>query len=140
MAIFIGGVMVLSMLGFAMLQSTPEERAPVELDDVLNRRLSTEERISALRNGRTVIEYFYNESCAECPEKAGMYRKFVESEESEKLLVLSYGVAENETADWMINLDGTRIELDGVNSTGELKSLFCDVALIKPDICILESL
>jgi hypothetical protein len=69
-----------------------------------------------------------------------MYRDFVESREFNDYLVLSHGTSENETMDWMLNLDGTQIDLTGINSTKGLRVLFCEVAFIKPNICVLEEI
>ena len=140
MAIFIGFIMVASMVGFAMMSYRPEGPGPVILPDVLNRTLTPEERVGILRSGKVLIEYFYNGTCIECVEKEGMYRNFAGSREFKGYLILSHGIAENETMDWMLNLDGTRIDLDNVNSTKELRELFCDVAIIKPNICILQEI
>ncbi len=137
MALFIGFVMVASILGFAMMRYTPEGPGPVKLPDVLNRTLTPEERVGVLRGGKVIIEYFHNGSCQDCAEKERMYMNFVDSFRG--YVMLSYGVS-NETADWMINLDGTQIDLSDVNSTGELRSLFCEVAIIKPNVCILEEI
>ena len=137
MALFIGFVMVASILGFAMMRYTPEAPGPVKLPDVLNRTLTPEERVGVLRGGKVIIEYFHNGSCQDCAEKERMYMNFVDSFRG--YVMLSYGVS-NETADWMINLDGTQIDLSDVNSTRELRSLFCEVAIIKPNVCILEEI
>lgn len=140
MALFIGFIMVASMVGFAMMNYRPEGPGPVMLPDILNRTLTPEERVGTLRSGKVIIEYFYNESCIECAEKEEVYKNFVGSREFEGYAVLSYGISENETADWMINLDGTRIELTDINSTKDLRELFCEVAFIKPNICILQEI
>lgn len=138
MALFIAVIMVLGTVGFALMSQVPDNPEPVEMPDVIDRPLTPEERVSILRSGRALIEYFYNVTCMECVDRAEMYRNFVQSKEFGGYLTLSYGVAENETMDWMLNLDGTRIELSGVNSTHGLRELFCEVAIWKPDICILD--
>ncbi len=140
MAVFIGFIMVASMVGFAMMSYRPEGPGPVEVPDVLNRMLTPDERVGIIRNGKVIIEYFYNVTCIECLEREGMYKDFVELKEFEGYFVLSHGTSENETMDWMLNLDGTQIDLTGINSTRGLRELFCDVAFIKPNICILEEI
>ena len=140
MALFIGGIMVLSMVGFAMMNYRPQGPAPVQTPTVLNRSVTPEERVGILRNGKVLIEYFYNSTCLECAEKETLYKNFVLSREFNGYLVLSHGVAENETMDWMLNLDGTRIDLSEINSTESLRGLFCDAALIKPNVCLLQEL
>lgn len=140
MAIFIGVVMVVGTAGFALMSAAPEEPAPVEIPDVMNRMVTTEERVSILRSGKVLIEYFHNESCISCIEKEEMYTSFANSDEFGDYVVLAYGTSENETMEWMLNLDGTRIDLSGISTQKELRELFCDVALIKPDICILREI
>jgi len=110
------------------------------LPNVLNRTLTPEERVGVLRSGKVIIEYFYNVTCIECLEKEGVYKNFVESKEFKGYLTLSHGTSENETMDWMLNLDGTQIDLTDINSTEELKALFCEVAFIKPNICLLQEI
>jgi len=66
MAIFIGFIMVASIMGFAMMSNAPQEQPTVEVPDVMNRELAPEEKISILRGNRVLLEYFHNESCIEC--------------------------------------------------------------------------
>jgi len=66
--------------------------------------------------------------------------EFVKSREFEGYLALSYGSSENLTVDQMINLDGTQIDLSGMNTTADLRNLFCEVGFLKPNICILQEL
>jgi hypothetical protein len=138
MAIFIGVVMLASILEVSLLRTKPEAPGPVQVPDVLNRTLTPEEKVGILRSGKTLIEYFHNESCISCAIKEKMYQDFVESDQFKGYVILSYGTSQNETADWIINLDGTQIDLKGINGTADMKKLFCDDALIKPTACLLE--
>jgi hypothetical protein len=142
MAIFIGFIMLGSIIGFAMIQSTPEAPAPVEVPDIINRPLDPDERINILRNNRAVIEYFYGETCIECLEKETLYQNFVKSKEFAGMVVLAHGTTENETSDWMIDLAGNQINLTEINSSQGMRELFCsnDVITVKPNICILQEL
>ncbi len=140
MAIFIGFIMVASMVGFAMLNYRPEGPGPVVLPSVLNRTLTPEERVGILRGMKVLIEYFHNGSCIECLGKEEAYKNFVESREFKDYAILSYGISENETMDWMLNLDGTQIDLTDINSTKGLRELFCEVAIITPNICVLQEI
>ena len=128
------------MAGFAMMGYVPQGPEPVEFPSTINHTLTSEERVGILRNGKVLIEYFYNKTCIECPEKETMYVNFVKSKETENLIVLAHGTATNETSDWMINIDGTQIDLTEINSTQELRKMFCDVAFIKPNVCILQEI
>ncbi|MCK5022600.1 MAG: hypothetical protein KAS04_00360 [Candidatus Aenigmarchaeota archaeon] len=145
MAIFIGFIMLASIMGFAMMQTTPETPAPVEIASIYERALEPDEMINILRNNKAVIEYFHNEVCIECLEKETLYLNFVNSEEFNGMVVVAYGVygnETNETIDWMIDLAGNQIDLTEITTDKELRELFCsnDVITVKPNICILQEL
>jgi hypothetical protein len=140
MAIVIGFIMLGSIIGFAFMRNVPEGPKSVEFPNIINRTLKPEERVSILRSGRNLIEYLYPSNCSiVCVEKRSMYESFVNSKEFEDYVVLSTSEA-NETADWMIGLDGTRYELDNINNTEQLRKFFCEVSIRQPDICILQQI
>ncbi len=142
MAIFIGFIMLGSVVGFAVLYNRPAGPVTIEMPEVLNRTLTTEEKLSVLRNGKTLIEYFHNESCAICAAKEGLYQDFVTSEHFKGYVVLSYGVS-NESADWILDSMGDRFDLLAINDTAGLKKLFCSddfKAFDKPNVCVLEGI
>jgi hypothetical protein len=140
MAVFIAVVMVGSMFGFAMMQNrSGEEQQGFDFSSVIERALAPEERIYILRNGYTLIEYLYYSNCTGCPEKRAMYENFVNSEEFKGYVIMSTSVTENETADWILNLDGTRTELVNITMQRDMEDLFCEITIFrKPDICILR--
>lgn len=145
MAIFIGFIMVASIMGFAMMQNAPESPAPVEFPDIINRQLEPDERINILRTGKAVIEYFHGKGCIECLEKETMYQEFVSSRDFKGTVSLAYGVygnETNETIDWMVDLAGNQIDLTEINSGEGLRELFCGnrVVTVKPNICLLLEL
>jgi hypothetical protein len=142
MAIFIGFIMVGSVVGFAVLYTRPAGTATFELPEVNNRTLTTEERLGVLRSGKTLIEYFHDEACAECAAKERLYQDFVTSEQFRGYVVLSYGVS-NESADWILDSVGDQFDLSAVNDTAGLKKLFCSGdfrAFDKPNVCVLEEI
>jgi len=141
-AIFIGAVMLASVAEVALLRTTPSGQQQIQIPDVLDRKLTFDELRSALVTGRAVIEYFHNESCITCVERENLYREFAGVINSGgSYVILSYGVY-NETSDWMIDLAGNQINLDGFNSTADLKKMFCssDIVTQKPNVCLLEEL
>lgn len=145
MAIFIGVVMLASIAEVSLLRNTPNDQSTTtSVPSVVNRKLTLDELRSTLGSGKeVVIEYFYNESCANCGAKAEMYKSFVTSGQSSGFAVLSYGVSENETADWMLDATGTQTSLDNVTNVGDLQKLLCSDnirMLDKPDVCIFEQL
>lgn len=145
MAIFIGVVMLASIAEVALLRNTPgDKQGATSVPSVVNRKLTLDEMRSTLGSGKeVVIEYFYNESCTNCSAKVEMYKSFVTSNQFSGYAVLSYGVSENETADWMLDATGTQTVLGNMTSVSDLQKLLCsdDVRMLdKPDVCILEQL
>ena len=141
MALFIGFIMLGSMVGFAMLYTRPASPSAVQLPYVINRTLAVEEKLSILRGGKGLIEYFYNETCADCAAKEALYQSFVTSEQFSGYVFLSYGVS-NESADWMLDSIGDQFNLSQINNTADIKKLFCgtDFVAEKPNVCVLEEI
>jgi hypothetical protein len=143
MAIFIGVVMLASIAEVALLRNTPNATVTPTLPDVVNRKLTLDEMRGVLTNGTVLIEYFYNETCTNCTTKAEMYKSFVTSDQFKGYALLSYGVL-NETADWMLDLTGTQIDLTNITTTTQLENLFCDDSKVrspnKPNVCLLKSI
>ena len=59
MAIFIGVIMVASVAGFALISQPPSGPKEVVVPDVIEHELTPDERVSILRTGKTLIEYYY---------------------------------------------------------------------------------
>ncbi len=142
-AVFIGVVMLASIMEIALLRNTPDQgNEPQQLPGVVNRKLTLDEFRTALMTGRVVLEYFHNESCPECAAKERMYRDFAASGQFSDVVVLSYGISQNETADWLVDLSGNQIPLKDINTTADLQRLFCSDGIVseKPNACILEEI
>lgn len=145
-AIFIGVVMLASVAEVALLRTNPAgTTTQVQVPTVVNRRLTLDEMRSVLGGGNAIIEYFHNESCDGCAAKETMYQDFVKNINTDRSYVmLSYGVTENETSDWMIDLAGTQIDLSNISTTTEFIDLFCNcnetvrIQNFKPNICVLR--
>jgi len=142
-AVFIGVVMLASMAEVALLRTQPgDSTTQVQVPTVVNRKLTLEEMRSVLMGGNAIIEYFHNESCDNCTAREAMYQDFIQTINTDRSYVmLSYGVS-NETADWLLDLTGTQIDLSNISDAAGLKKLICrgDVATLKPNICVLEEL
>jgi hypothetical protein len=143
-AIFIGVVMLASVAEVALLRTQPAgTTTQVQVPTVVNRKLTLNEMRSVLSGGNAIIEYFHNEACDNCTARETMYQDFVKGINTDRSYVmLSYGVSENETSDWMIDLQGTQIDLSNISDATGMKKLLCrsDVATLKPNICVLEEL
>jgi len=142
-AIFIGVVMLASMAEIGLLRNREgNTQETAKLPDVVNRKLTLLEMRDALTSGRVLIEYFYNETCANCTAKENIYKEFVASDQFKGYVVLSYGVW-NETSDWMLDATGTQTKLDNISDTAQLKKLLCSDEIrmfSKPNVCVLETL
>jgi hypothetical protein len=142
-AIFIGVVMLASMAEIGLLRNVPgNTQEAAKLPDAVNRKLTLLEMRDALTSGKVLIEYFYNETCANCTAKENMYKEFVASDQFNGYVMLSYGVW-NETSDWMLDATGTQTRLDNISDTTQLKKLICSDEIrmfSKPNVCVLESL
>ncbi|HDD46480.1 MAG TPA: hypothetical protein ENG42_03310 [Candidatus Aenigmarchaeota archaeon] len=139
MSFFIVITMLLSIVGFAIISVTPlQKRSGFSLPLVINRTLTQEERASVVRSGRTLIEYIFPASCYSCFEKRSMYVRFVNSPDYKGYVVLESVASDiNESIDRMIGMYGNVYDLTNITTQEELEKLFCEAALIKPEICVL---
>jgi hypothetical protein len=140
MAILIGVIMLGSMATYALIQKTPRDTAPVEFPIFMERPLQPEERVEILRRGVSLIEFLYPGNCTDCTAKAEMYKSFVTSEDFKGYIVLSSAQTENDTADWIIGMNGDRTSLEDVNTSADLEKEFCKVAMSQPTRCMLQEI
>jgi hypothetical protein len=142
-AIFIGVVMLASIMEVALLRTTPNNGpATAQVPDIVNRRLTLDEMRSALTSGKVVIEYFYNDTCTNCTAKENVYKEVAGSDQFHGFVVLSYG-AGNETADWLLDATGTQTDLRNVTMATDLEKMLCgdEIRMFsKPNICLLQGL
>jgi hypothetical protein len=136
-AIFVGVMMILSVAGFATMRFLPEQKN-IKISNVVNKVLDPEEKISILREGRTLIEFIYPDNCTWCPEKANIYNDFVNSDEFKDYAVLETAevVGINDTIDRMISIYEI-VDLSNVTTKDDLQKIFCSKATQKPEVCLL---
>ena len=142
MAIFIGVVMLASILEIGFLRNNQTQNTETEqLPGVINRKLTISEMRSVLTGGRALIEYFHNESCIDCVAKEALYQEFANSDNFNGYVVVSYG-AYNETSDWLLDLTGTQTDLTNITTQTSMKKMFCDtdIATVKPNVCLLDNM
>lgn len=143
MALFIAFIMLASAVGFALLRNTPIEggqQGPT-FPNVVERVLTSEEKVSILRDGKSLIEYLYPSNCTDCFEKRITYENFATSQEFKDYVILETSVEENVTAEWMVMAyTGDQVEIADVNTTGDLTKIFCDASILKPNICVLQEI
>ncbi len=143
MALFVGLTMVISIVGFAFMHNPPRQNNQgFQMPNIVNRTLTPEEKVYVLRSGKTLIEYVYPINCTSCLNKVSVYHNFANSPDFKNYVVLEcVGIPEiNETIDKVVGIGGDATDLSHVNSSDELEGIFCDVAIAKPDICILREI
>lgn len=139
MAIFIGVIMLSSVIGFALMSTIdPQQDAP-EIPSIVNKELSTDEIIYILRSGRVLIENFYTVDCAGCLEKKMELESFVNS--FRDFIVLENVVVNqtNESRLQMIGSGGSILKLENITiNQKNLMDNFCSVAIAQPMECLLK--
>lgn len=150
MAILIGGLMLLSVAGFALMglgRFTDSGNQPVQVPNVMNEYLSGEQISSILRSGRVLIRDVYTKDCTDCSSTNVALELFANSFPG--MITLEEVMIELDnttTADekgyvkfQMISPTGEVVDLDGKNITQEsLTEIFCDISAVQPKECLLR--
>ncbi len=137
-AIVIGIFMLTSVAGFALsnVYTNQESNKPPEIPAIVEKVMEPQERVQVLQTGRTLIEYLYAEGCSDCKEKEALYRNF--AKKYGRFLVLEIAeVPGNRTADRIIGMQGDAMDLSDVSDEEKLFEVFCSVAILQPQECIL---
>jgi hypothetical protein len=149
MAILIGGLMLFSVAGFALMgigRFVDDGDEPVQVPNVMNEYLSGEQVSSILRSGKVLIRDVYISNCSDCASKDVTLELFVNSFPG--LLVLEEAAIEPDNTTFvdssgyvkfqMISPTGEVIDLGDKNITQEaLTDMFCDISAIQPKECLL---
>lgn len=139
MAIFIGTIMIMSIVGFGISNTRfVDQPDTFDIPNVVNRELTTEELVTILRSGHVIIENFYALNCTNCLEKNTLLETFANKF---KNFIVLQSVEGNETSIKMIGAGGrirdiTEMEL----AESELTSVFCEIAIAQPRECLLEEI
>lgn len=138
MAIFIGLIMITSLLGFALnsavWQQGTQNQGP-QIPAFVDRELTPEEVVFVLRTGRVLIENFYEENCTECLSRNVDLQTFAGS--LSDFIVLE-NAAGNETKLQMVGNGGKIIDLENETLTqNNLLSIFCGIAIAQPQQCLI---
>lgn len=139
MAIFIGVIMLGSVIGFALMSTiNPQQEAP-EIPNIINNELSTDEVIYILKSGKVLIENFYTSNCVECLDKKIELESFVNRFKDFTVLENVVVNQTNETRLQMIGIGGTILKLENTTiNQNNLLEKFCSVAMSQPIECLLE--
>ncbi len=140
MSLFVGLVMISSILGFAVMHlnftNAPANQGPA-ISNIVNRTLTTEERLFVLRTGRVLIRDLYPFNCTSCIEDNIAFESFANKFSNFVVLEMA-AVPENETRIEMIGRDGKIIDLWNITITEDaLLPMFCELVLAQPKECLL---
>lgn len=147
-AIVLGGIMLFSVAGFALMgvgRITPNNNQGFEL--VINKYLANEEAASILRTGRVLIRHVYSSQCSDCMTDAVTLQIFINKfqgyivledvliEPDNTTIVDDDGYVKFE----MISPTGDITDLHDVELDDEnLTDLFCDITAVQPNECVLR--
>ena len=143
MAIFIGLIMISSILGFAISNAirspTPQE---VDIPSVVDRMLERGELLYVLRTGRIVIQDHYYSNCTRCLELNPILEAFTKMYgEYVVLEMVNLDTLEDNTTRQqklqMIGMGGKIVELGNVSTQNEILDIFCELAIKQPRECLL---
>jgi len=143
MAIFIGGIMILSMAGFAMNSTvfTNPQQSTIQIPHIVERPLKPEEVVYVLRTGRVLIRNYYHEEKDYFNTLKNFADKF-----KDFLVLESVKIDTNETERFeLIGMKGNRIgeikDLSNFSVTyTSLLNVFCEYAILQPKECILTTI
>lgn len=138
MAIFIGSIMILSVIGFSLSNArfgVPQENT-LDFPFVVDRELTSEELVSVLRAGRIVVESDYELNCTDCSQRNDFLKNFFTR--FSNYVVLQIAEA-NETSLKIIGAGGRIRDLEGMELTEHnMLEIFCELAIAQPKECLLQ--
>lgn len=135
-ALVIGLIMLGSTIGFAFMQTTPEDQQQgPTIPIIVNRALLDNEKLQILRAGRVLIEYFYTGNSSNHFEEKQTLEIFTNR-------LSGYVVLEEVLTDKdelsMIGSAGDIIPLNATGITdGKLLRTFCEITFARPRECLL---
>jgi len=152
MAIVIGGLMLFSVVGFALMglgRFTDTGNGAVEVPIIMNEYLSGEQMSSILRSGRVLIRDVYTAGCTECSSNDAALEIFVNSFNG--IVILEEVMIEPENT--TVVDDKGYVKFEMISPTGEiidlgdkeisqesLTDMFCDISAVQPRECLLRDI
>ena len=138
MAIFIGAVMITSMIGFSLSNVKLDTGKKVEYPFIINGSLKNEELVSILRSGRVVVEDFYQANCTTCQGRSKTIETFFGRFKDYAVINV---MEDNSTSLSIIGAGGGIKDISNLELTdSNLMKVFCEVALAQPRECLLETI
>ncbi|MBI2675488.1 MAG: thioredoxin family protein [Candidatus Aenigmarchaeota archaeon] len=151
-AVILGGIMIISTIGFALtyqafLGQSPQQKTTMpNITTIMERELTSNEKLSVLRSGGVIIEARLNSSCLEkcfsdpcapCQQEANILENFALKYSAS--IVLSKIASFDENAIRMISGSGSITEITNVTDDGLLDA-YCSNAVLKPRECLLKEI
>ena len=140
MALFIGSIMIMSIIGFSLSNARfgDQQQNTIDFPYKIDRELTTEELVSILRAGRIVVESTFEENCTDCLEKNLFLETFFAEFRNYVVLQIMQG---NETSLRMIGSGGRIRDLNEMELNDEnMLDLFCELAIAQPKECLLNQI
>ena len=137
MAIFIGSLMIMSLVGFGLSSTRFNNAAPPKIDIpfVVNRELTTEEIVSLLTSGKVIIEDTYAGNCTDCAIRSQKLQTFFNQFSNFAVIQSLQG---NETSVEIIGAQGRIRDITDMEFTdANLMDAFCEMAIAQPRECLL---
>ena len=118
--------------------NTGTQQQTMKIETVYDKPLTAKEKLTILRSGRVIIEFYHNGSQGDLDRKAA-YENFAARFNGIVVLEAVEVEKENQTIDRMINPQGEIIPLDNVTSD-RLIDFFCDTSIVQPKECLLRDI
>lgn len=138
-ALIIGGIMVSSVAGYAVINVTsrgnPRQNVR-QIPNIVHRELEKEEKVYVLRTGRVLIESYFPENCTPCQENNKKLEDFVSGFKDFAVLE---EVPANKTEVKMIGKNGDIEEIENFDRDS-LMDKFCELAMKQPTECLLREI
>ncbi len=139
MAIFIGSLMIMSLVSFGLSSTRFSNPAStISVPFIVERQLASDEMISILSSGKIIIEDTYSPECSECVENNMALTTFFGRFRDYAVIQMIEG---NETSVKIIGSGGRIKDISGIGFTdGELMDAFCEMAIAQPRECLLDQI
>ena len=138
MALIIILVFGFSILAQALLYITPigPKQEQQKVSSIIKNELKPEEKLSILRNGYVLIEYFYEKNCTNC---LGEIQELEMFANKYKGYVILEEVEGNKTLKQMISPRGDIENIENI-TVENLTEKLCKIAVRIPEVCLLEKI
>lgn len=136
-AIFIGLIMLSSVIGFALMGVVSDQSSETpEIPTIITGEIESNELLFFLQNGRTFFKYYYADDQKSLDDKLTL-EIFVNKMKEYSVL---NEIEANETSLEIIGSGGKITQFEEEINNQNLLTTFCEVAIIKPKDCFLYNI